>query len=79
VTTLPLKAIKLLPNMDAVLGNGIRSGMREPEHKLTLLVEAALVRIESRLRPGDPILIPLAHVAFIEPLPVEAPAPAVKK
>jgi hypothetical protein len=79
VTTLPLKAIKLLPNMDAVLGNGIRSGMRDSDYKLTLLVESALVRVESKLRPGTPIMIPLVHVAFLEPAPTEAAPAAVKK
>jgi hypothetical protein len=78
MTTLPLKAVKLLPNMDAMIGGGVRSGMQAGDDcKLSFLVEAQLVRIETK---GKVHLLPVAHCGFLEPAPVEPPAPAqVKK
>lgn len=84
MTTLPLKLVKLLPDMDAKIG--AKSGYRDDKYKLTLLCESQLVRVEPlAVRPGvkddEPFCIPLCHCGKVEPKAVEqAAAPqAVKK
>ena len=76
MTSLPLKSVKLLPNMDAMIGGGVRSGMREDSYKLTLLVEAGLVRVEAR-KDGKVFLLPLTHCGVLEPAAV-TPEPVKK-
>lgn len=76
MTVLPIKSVKMLPNMDAIIGGGVRSGMHAgPDCKLSLLVEARLLRCETSARVW---LIPLEHCGYLEPAPVEQPQAAKK-
>jgi hypothetical protein len=81
MTTLPLRAAKLLPDRDAMIGCGVGSGMREPDFRLTLIVDCGLVRVQSaRLKvAGGVLLIPREHFAFLEPKGEEPAATLPKK
>jgi hypothetical protein len=80
VTTLPLKLVKLLPDLDVRIG-GVKAVLRDDDYELTLLCEAQVVRFKPRKpRPGDIAdarCIPLASFAEIRPAQVEAAQPPV--